>query len=219
MPIVRVQNVGQYGVVQDLSKHELPMNAWTDASNIRFLDGYAGQFLGHGEVYGTPSVEPYHVFPVIISGVRYWVYASLTKIYAATVTAGAAVHTNLTRQTAGNDVNYAATANSWTSTILGGIPIMNPGNTADPPQQWDLNLANNFQALSNWPASTYCKSMRSFRNFLVALNVTKTSTNYPYMVKWSHPADPGSVPSSRSEEHTSELQSHHDLVCRLLLEK
>src|SRR5437773_9726526 len=25
--------------------------------------------------------------------------------------------------------------------------------------------------------------------------------------------------STRSEEHTSELQSHHDLVCRLLLEK
>src|SRR5437773_7687645 len=28
-----------------------------------------------------------------------------------------------------------------------------------------------------------------------------------------------SVPGQRSEEHTSELQSHHDLVCRLLLEK
>src|SRR5436190_15271868 len=27
------------------------------------------------------------------------------------------------------------------------------------------------------------------------------------------------MPSSRSEEHTSELQSHSDLVCRLLLEK
>src|SRR6266540_6927382 len=27
------------------------------------------------------------------------------------------------------------------------------------------------------------------------------------------------LPRSRSEEHTSELQSHHDLVCRLLLEK
>src|SRR5438034_2757692 len=27
------------------------------------------------------------------------------------------------------------------------------------------------------------------------------------------------VPSRRSEEHTSELQSHSDLVCRLLLEK
>src|SRR5438132_7186895 len=27
------------------------------------------------------------------------------------------------------------------------------------------------------------------------------------------------VPPARSEEHTSELQSHSDLVCRLLLEK
>src|SRR5437773_8188107 len=26
-------------------------------------------------------------------------------------------------------------------------------------------------------------------------------------------------PGRRSEEHTSELQSHHELVCRLLLEK
>src|SRR5437773_5941608 len=29
----------------------------------------------------------------------------------------------------------------------------------------------------------------------------------------------GSEARERSEEHTSELQSHHDLVCRLLLEK
>src|SRR5437667_5418020 len=32
-------------------------------------------------------------------------------------------------------------------------------------------------------------------------------------------AKPGLPAGSRSEEHTSELQSHHDLVCRLLLEK
>src|SRR5260221_9364399 len=30
---------------------------------------------------------------------------------------------------------------------------------------------------------------------------------------------PGYYPPPRSEEHTSELQSHSDLVCRLLLEK
>src|SRR5438132_12073074 len=32
-------------------------------------------------------------------------------------------------------------------------------------------------------------------------------------------ASPSGVFRSRSEEHTSELQSHSDLVCRLLLEK
>src|SRR5437773_11411828 len=31
--------------------------------------------------------------------------------------------------------------------------------------------------------------------------------------------DPRLAQIRRSEEHTSELQSHHDLVCRLLLEK
>ena len=199
MAIVRVPSCGSVGVNQDLSQHELPINAWTDASNIRFLDGYVNQFLGHSQAYGTPSVIPYHILPVIVGTARYWLYASLAKIYAVTITAGAAVHTNLTRQTAGNDVDYAATPNSWTSTVLGGIPIMNPGNAVDPPQQWDLNTANNFAALNNWPSSTYCKSMRAYKNFLVALNVTKGSTNYPYMVKWSHPADPGGVPISWDE--------------------
>src|SRR5437773_11222169 len=35
--------------------------------------------------------------------------------------------------------------------------------------------------------------------------------------EWHHRRARGRL--SRSEEHTSELQSHHDLVCRLLLEK
>src|SRR5438132_7051836 len=36
--------------------------------------------------------------------------------------------------------------------------------------------------------------------------------------KHRNPSDARS-PAKRSEEHTSELQSHSDLVCRLLLEK
>src|SRR6266540_6688757 len=34
-----------------------------------------------------------------------------------------------------------------------------------------------------------------------------------------HARAEGTRADARSEEHTSELQSHHDLVCRLLLEK
>src|SRR5436190_13770984 len=57
------------------------------------------------------------------------------------------------------------------------------------------------------------------------------STLFPYTTLFrspaSSPAWPGSPATSvlprnsprRSEEHTSELQSHSDLVCRLLLEK
>src|SRR5437588_5053898 len=35
----------------------------------------------------------------------------------------------------------------------------------------------------------------------------------------SRQSEPRRKPEHRSEEHTSELQSHSDLVCRLLLEK
>src|SRR5947207_10853063 len=37
--------------------------------------------------------------------------------------------------------------------------------------------------------------------------------------RFGHPRRQGTRGAARSEEHTSELQSHSDLVCRLLLEK
>lgn len=198
MPYVRVPNCGSVGVVKDLSKHELPLPAWTDALNVRFLDGYAYQFLGHGAVYGTPSVLPQHVMQVNIGSARHWIYAGAAKIYSVTVSGGLPVHTNRTRQSAGVDVDYTGTPNQWTSTSLSGIPIFNAGNLVDPPQFWDL-VASRFTALTTWPANTFCKSLRTYKNFLVALNVTKAGTTYPFMVKWSSPADPGSVPASWDE--------------------
>src|SRR5260370_28110113 len=38
-------------------------------------------------------------------------------------------------------------------------------------------------------------------------------------IRWTSPRKRTAVGSRRSEEHTSELQSHLNLVCRLLLEK
>lgn len=199
MPTITIGPAGLVGVNKDLSTHELRNEAWTDARNIRFLDGLAYQFYGHGEVYAGAPIIPHHVLPCNVGGARYWVYAGLSKIYGVTGAAGSVVHTNLTRQTAAVDVDYTGAANSWTSTLLSGIPILNPGNTTDPPQQWNLDTTSNFQALSNWPANTYCRSLRAYKNYLVALYITKAGGTYPFMVKWSHPADPGSVPASWDE--------------------
>src|SRR5437773_3339757 len=54
--------------------------------------------------------------------------------------------------------------------------------------------------LSSWPTS--CSSRVS------------ESSNLRSVIRFPRLRD-----AARSEEHTSELQSHHDLVCRLLLEK
>lgn len=207
MPLVRVQNCGAVGVVKDLSAYELPIAAWTDALNIRFLDGSAYQFLGHGEVYNSPAFAPQFVMPVYVAGIRYWIYTTAAKTYAVTNTAGVAVHTDITHATPRTGV-----INAWTGTLLGGIPILNTGDVASVPMSWDLNLANKFVNLANWPAATYCKSLRSFRNIGVALGVNKGGVSYPFMVKFSHPADPGGVPITWDQTDATKDAGEFDLA-------
>src|SRR6266571_5578005 len=65
--------------------------------------------------------------------------------------------------------------------------------------------------------------------FFLMIRRPPRSTLFPYTTLFrsagtppTGPASPASGPSARpprSEEHTSELQSHVNLVCRLLLEK
>lgn len=191
MPIINVPNCGAIGVIKDLSVHELPLGAWTDALNIRFLDGSALQFLGHGSVYGTPPDVPQYMMPVSVNQARYWLYASATKQYVVNNTAGAPVYTDITHATP-----RAGVINQWTGTVFAGIPILNVGDTSRIPMYWDQNLANKFVDLPAWPANTYCKSFRSYKQLLIAMNITKGGVNYPYMVKWSTLADPGSLPAT-----------------------
>jgi len=58
--------------------------------------------------------------------------------------------------------------------------------------------------------------------FTLAANATGTGLAYQWFrnnVALSGETGAILLRNNRSEEHTSELQSHHDLVCRLLLEK
>ena len=207
MAILPVSGVGQTGLNKDLSVHELPINAWTDALNIRFLDGYASQFLGHEPVYGTPLNVPQHILPCNVSGARYWIYTTAANAYCVTITGGAAVHTDITHVTPRTGVT-----NNWTSTLLSGVPVFNAGDTSSYPMAWSLNTAAKFVDLSSWPATTYCKSIRAFKNFLIALNITKGSSNYPYMVKWSSPADPGALPASWDPTDATQQAGEVDLA-------
>lgn len=205
--IHRIRNIGQIGINKDLSQHELPDNAFTDAQNIRFLDGYAYQFLGYGEAYASPSEAPQYLLPCIVGGVKSWIYPTAAKTFVASVSGGAVVHTNITHATPRTGV-----VNAWTGTLLSGIPILNAGDSTTKPMAWDLNTANDFVDLTNWPANTYCKAIRAYKNFLFALNITKTTTNYGYMVKWSHPADPGSLPPSWDETDATRLAGEVDIA-------
>ena len=198
MGFITVDNVGGIGVNKDLSQVELPNNAWSDVKNIRFSNGSAWSSSGYSQVYNTPVSPICHVLPIRVEQYRYWICCSATKIYIAVESGGLS---NYTPQTVGVDWVLTGGPNTWTSALLGGVPVVNTGGNT-PPMSVDLFagvLNNLFTALPNWPSGVTCKSMRAYKNFLVALNVTKPGGHYPYMVKWSHPADPGTTPISWDE--------------------
>lgn len=191
MAIIPVDRLGEHGLVADMRPHELPLNAWTTVQNCRMKNGFVEKFLGCGEVMATPPVAPYWAMPVPTAAQYNWLYCSLLKAYYYD-----GAHNNITRQTAGNDVNYAASADlNWTGTVLGGVPVINNG--IDVPQQLlPVTAATRLAALSNWPSGYLCGAMRSYKDYLIALDITKSGTNYPFLVLWSHNADPGDIPDS-----------------------
>lgn len=189
-----INNVGELGVIRDKLPHELAPNAWSSGENVRFVDGYAQKAEGYSQVFGALPLAVYRLLPVPQTINYVWLEMGLSKVYVW----GGASHTNLTRQTAEVDVNYTGGAGSlWTGCVLGGVPVINNG--VDPPQQWlPATTGTKLKALDNWPTGLTAKSLRAYKQFLVALAINEGATFKPTTLKWSHPADPGTVPNSWS---------------------
>jgi hypothetical protein len=207
MALIPIDSVGSLGVIKDKKPHELPLEAWSSAQNVRFTDNYVEKFRGE-ELWQTPSIVPYWAMAVQQPLAYYWLYAGLAKVYVF----NGATHTNITRQALGVDVDYTANAEqNWTGGILNGVPVLNNG--VDVPQMWQpVDVGTKLAMLSNWDANWVCGAMRPFRNFLVALDVTKSGTRYPQMVKWSHPADPGALPDSWDETDDTKDAGEYSLA-------
>lgn len=201
--IIPINRCDEFGIITDRPGYSLPLNAWTGGNNVHFQDGYVKRSLGHITAFGTPSVIPHFLLPVTTSSNNFWLYAGAAKVFAVDAST---IHTNITRQSGGTDVDYHASADSrWTGGVLGGIPVL--ANPQDDPQTWDTSAASNLVSLpyvtgtSTWESLGYrCKSLRPFRNYLVALDITVGAERFPHMVKWSHPAVPGELPTSWDPE-------------------
>src|SRR2546430_8631733 len=68
------------------------------------------------------------------------------------------------------------------------------------------------------PRSTLFPYTTLFRSTAKPIRYTRLSSRLSSATSNASPVTPGSF-NTRSEEHTSELQSQSNLVCRLLLEK
>jgi hypothetical protein len=201
MPIVTVNDCGR-GWNADLSPEELEAGMWSSVTNMRFLNGYAQRFSGTTSVFSAPSITPYWVGSYQTTTKKFWVHAGTQKVF---------VDDGTTRTEITPASLFTGTQDDrWTGGVLGGVLVMNNG--VDQPQNWGGNVANDLATLTGWNSNWRCQSLVPFKNYLVALNITKTGTAYPHMVKWSHAAAAGTIPSSWDETDATKDAGEQDLA-------
>ena len=186
MALERIEVKNPMGIVTDTPSGDLPLEVWSDANNVSFKNGICSKSLGIIPVFGDPRVGSpiIGVQPYLSGSTPYWILGSSSGLFR---TAGG-FQVSVSRP--GAPYN-ASESNPWVGGVLHDVIIMNNG--VDIPQAMAPQVST-FVDLPNWPANTTAKIVRPFKNYLVALNVTRNSVDFPTMVKWSSPADPGQVP-------------------------
>lgn len=180
----RVEVKNPIGVNKSLDSADLPLNVWSNVMNVSFRNGKAKKAAGYQSVFGTPPSDILHLRSSIEAGVLYWYEATTEKIYKTDGT----LHLDVTRLSG----DYNATDDKgWTSADLNTLLVFN--NPYDKPQ-CRLYGTDNFIDLPHWPTNFTCEVMRSYKNYLIALNTTEGGTQYPTTIRWSSPADPGQAP-------------------------
>lgn len=186
MAIITIPLAGQYGLVADQPQQELPINAWTKAENIRFRDGSAERVDGHVNIFSAPTVTPYFIAPYGTTTKRYWIHAGLTSVHSDDGT---------TRDDITGTAPTGGIDDRWTGGTLNGVFFLNNG--VDDPMYW--GGTGNLASVPGWDATWTCKSLGAYKNYLVAIGVSKGASDYPHMVKWSNAAEPGTMPTSWDE--------------------
>jgi hypothetical protein len=194
MIFVEVTSPGEHGVVKDLSPdayRQVPINVWTDARGVVFEEGVAKKARGLEVAFNT-QVEPLEVMFIPGTLTSHYIYADRESIYARDVEGNEG---NITRSSGPYN---GSLEHRWHLADFNGVPIFNNG--VDTPQAWlDQDVRVPLVDLPAWPENVTAGALRPFKYHLVALNIKKSSGTFPRMVKWSHTADPGTVPASWDE--------------------
>lgn len=193
--LIPIESVGTVGVVKDVAPHLLAAQVWTDALNVRFIDGAVETIGGQVSLGGTPTDDVIWTLgvPTITPDTTFfWLHASQQRVF---VMDQVGLIADITQASG----PYSADrTRRWNGSVFNGTLVLNNG--VQPPQTWvPMSTAQPLVTLPAWPANTTARTVRCFGSFLIALGITKNGIEYPRMVKWSNEADPESLPVTWDE--------------------
>ncbi len=187
-------NMGQ-GIFPDIPAHDTKIEILTDCRNVRFINNSAHRVGGF--TYLHSSTAPInHIFHADFQGTDYIIFSDGDKLYSLS---GTSVNTLYT---------FPTTVSRPTSIYFNDLYIFSSEEIS--PIYWNFT-SSTASALPYLPSDVKFKTVRNFKSCLIGLNATTASAEYPYLVWWTHPADPGSLPSWDYTDPTK-LAGRYDLV-------
>jgi hypothetical protein len=198
MSVIPIRGVGEIGIIADLLPYDVPFNAWNSGRNIRFKN----KTISRASVFrklNTPFTftgDPAVITDAAKSGAQGVLVSVQSDGVFRQLFNG--VHSVVSPT-----VPWSATLERIVTARLGGVTYFsNPDNRpvyrADP-------AVGAFAYLPGWATNDRCASLRPYKDFLVALNVTKGSVNFENMIKWSDATQANSPPANWDTTSPSSL--------------
>lgn len=206
-----VRNLGGVGVVTDVNPYDLPSNAFSDARNVLFDDGrvsrspvfkqlfptptsvltfasIATNFNTETNTFESPEGDPVDDIRFVAS------YADPTEGEVALI----ADKTGIVRTYPGGDLQFATPTSGtlvdneepWAHSQTAGISVLSRAGMVPYGRKIDTDTEYEYFS-GDWDSNDTCAVIRSYLDYMIALNVTKNTVEYPTMVKWSNPIQIG----------------------------
>lgn len=204
MPIIPTRGVSDVGIISDTRPFETPANSWSGGRNVRFR---------HRGVFRSSAFKNLKTPFVFASSPRLVLdAASLTSTGCLVVVKDTGemtqINANVVSEVGPSPVLITSPA-QLTHTKLGGVTYVTSRN--DVPLYRVSPDAGVFQRIPAWGATDRCVALRSYKDFLVALNISKGTSHYPAMVKWSDATQAGAPPGNWDTALVSSLAGENVL--------
>ena len=181
-------------IVEDIPAAEVGPESWTQMQNFYMRTSFARSILGLSQFFADWTDEALNIANVFSATINFWTVMGKSTIQV--IDQGGNVD-DITPAVYVAPILPAETSTS----IINGFPVFN--FRQNPPAFWDLNPGTPAQPLPGWPAATSCRSLRTFQNFLFALNMTEGGNEFATKLRWSNAAEPGTVPTEWTASATN----------------
>ena len=179
--LTRISNFSQADYIPDIPAHTTPLHAISEVSNVRIRANKLQKFRGGSDLPYTFAQPPQYLIP----GHGWWFVPGLDRLYGVQFSSVSDITGSL-----------SLSAGKWVGETFNGIAIATNG--VNNPVVW--TRTGNATHLPNWPpgdlSMATCYTLRGYKNYLVAGNLVENGTARPNVIRWSHPADPGTWPVS-----------------------